>query len=94
MIEGQTIIKQQLRLTHHTGNGFTLVDVHALPGVHVLEKSGLAGQVVGTLLARVAPGLADGGAAELLGAHHSFKLSRALAVLDASVSRRQSRLSE
>ena len=55
-----------------TWNSFTLVDVHALARVHVLEESGLARQVVGTLLAGVTPGLTDGGAAELLGANDTL----------------------
>ena len=55
-----------------TRNGLALVDVHALPRVHVLEEPGLAGQGVGAPLARVAPGLPDGGAAELAGADNAL----------------------
>ena len=66
-----------------TWNGFALIDVHALAGVHVLEESGIARQVVRTLLTRMAPRLADGGTAELLGADDPLQLSCAHLILDA-----------
>ena len=69
------------------GYGLTLVDVHTLPGVNVLQEAGLTLQPGGTSLAGMAPGPAYGGAAELAGADHALELVRALAVLRPPVTR-------
>lgn len=50
----------------------------------ILEKSRLAGEFFRTHFARMAPGLADGGATQLSGADHTGQLTGALAVVDAS----------
>ena len=60
------------------GYRLTLVDVHALPGVDVLQEAGLTLQLGRAALAGVAPGPAYGGAAELTGADDALQLVRAL----------------
>ena len=62
------------------GYRLTLVDVHTLPGVNVLQEARLTLQLGRAALTGVAPGLAYGGAAELTGADHALELIRALAV--------------
>lgn len=54
---------------------FALVYVDTLSAMYVLEVALVAGQLRGALLAGVAPGAAHGGAAQLLGAHHSGQLA-------------------
>ena len=71
----------------HTWNSFTLVYVHALARVHVLEEAGPALQLVGTVLAGMPPGLAYGGAAQLASTHHTLQLSSTLPFLYPSVAR-------
>ena len=62
------------------GYGLTLVDVHTLAGVNILQEASLTLQLGWTALTGVAPGPAYGGAAELTGADHAVELVRALAV--------------
>lgn len=59
-------------------------------GFLVLEESGLALQAGGTMLARVAPRLADGCATEGLGADDSVELVDAQGTLNAGVARTSS----
>ena len=69
------------------GYGLTLVDVHTLPGVNVLQEARLTLQLGWTPLTGMAPGPANGCAAELTGADHAVELIRALAVLCPPVTR-------
>jgi hypothetical protein len=64
-----------------------LVDVHALSRVQVLEEAVVAVQLVGTVLAGVAPRAPHRGAAQLLGAHHAGQLALAHVVADAHEAR-------
>lgn len=59
----------------------------ALAGVDVLEVARVAVQLGGALLARVAPGAAHGGAAELLGAHDALQLAVARVLRHLGVAR-------
>ena len=62
------------------GYRLTLVDVHTLPGVNVLQEARLTLQLGRAALTGVAPGLTYGGAAELTGADDALELIRALAI--------------
>jgi hypothetical protein len=64
-----------------------LVDVHALSRVQVLEEAVVAVQLVGTVLAGVAPRASHRRAAQLLGAHHAGQLALAHVVADAHEAR-------
>lgn len=68
-------------------NGLALVDVDALSGVKILEKAVVTVQLVGTVLAGVAPRAPNRGATQLLGAHHAGQLTLAHVVADAHEAR-------
>ena len=54
------------------GNGLTLIDIHALASVNILQEPSITLQLVRTLFTRMTPPLANGGTTELLGADHAL----------------------
>jgi len=85
--EGANVVDALAAVAAQRRDGLALVDVHALARVQVLEEAVVAVQLVGTVLAGVAPCAAHRGATQLLGAHHAGQLSLTHVVADAHEAR-------
>lgn len=63
-------------------NCLALVDINALTAVNIAEESFVTVQFSRTLLARMAPSFAHGGAAQLFSAHNTLQLALAHVIVD------------